>query len=39
LIEIAQPLSAPSGIDWSRLTPEALAEMPVLTELKSLRGV
>jgi len=39
LIEIAQPLPAPSGIDWSRLTPEALEEMPVLTELKSLRGV
>ncbi len=39
LIEIAQPLPAPSGIDWSKLTPEALAEMPVLAELKSLLGV
>jgi 5-formyltetrahydrofolate cyclo-ligase len=39
LIEIAEPLPAPSGIDWSKLTPEALAEMPVLAELKSLLGV
>jgi 5-formyltetrahydrofolate cyclo-ligase len=39
LIEIAQPLPAASGIDWSKLTPQALAEMPVLAELKSLLGV
>jgi 5-formyltetrahydrofolate cyclo-ligase len=38
LIEIANPPPAPPGIDWSRLTPEALAEMPVLAELKSLLG-
>src|SRR4030095_13028780 len=39
LVEIARPLPAPVGIDWSKLTPEALAEMPVLAELKSLLGV
>jgi 5-formyltetrahydrofolate cyclo-ligase len=39
LIEIATPRPAPSGIDWSKLTPEALAEMPILAELKSLLGV
>jgi 5-formyltetrahydrofolate cyclo-ligase len=39
LIEVPKPLSAPSGIDWSKLTPEALTEMPVLAELKSLLGV
>ena len=39
LIEIAEPFPAPSGIDWSRLTPQALAEMPVLAELKSLLDV
>jgi 5-formyltetrahydrofolate cyclo-ligase len=39
LIEVAQPLPAPSAIDWDRLSPDALAEMPVLAELKSLRGV
>lgn len=39
LVEIANPLPAPSGIDWSKLAPEALAEMPVLAELKSLLGV
>ncbi len=39
LIEIAKLPPAPSGIDWSKLTPEALADMPVLAELKSLLGV
>jgi 5-formyltetrahydrofolate cyclo-ligase len=39
LIEIARPLPAPAGVDWSKLTAEALAEMPVLVELKSLLGV
>lgn len=37
LIEIAQPLPTPAGVDWSRLTPEALEEMPVLAELKRLK--
>lgn len=39
LIEIAEPPPAPSGIDWNKLTAEALAEMPVFAELKSLLGV
>ena len=39
LIEIGQPLPAPAGIDWDRLTAEALVDMPVLAELKSLLGV
>ena len=39
LIEVAQPLPAPSGIDWDKLPAEALAQMPVLGELKSLLGV
>ena len=37
LIEIAEPLPTPAGVDWSRLTPEALEEMPVLAELKRLK--
>jgi len=36
LIEIAQPLPAPCGIDWTRLTGETLEEMPVLAELKAI---
>jgi 5-formyltetrahydrofolate cyclo-ligase len=39
LIEIAQPPAAPSGIDWDMLPLEALEEMPILAELKSLLGV
>jgi 5-formyltetrahydrofolate cyclo-ligase len=39
LIEIAQPPPAPSGIDWDMLPLEALEEMPILAELKSLLGV
>jgi len=39
LIEVAQPLPAPSGIEWEKLSGEALAEMRVLAELKSLLGV
>jgi len=39
LIEVAQPLPAPSGIEWEKLSGEALAEMPVLAELKSLLGI
>jgi 5-formyltetrahydrofolate cyclo-ligase len=37
LLEIVALLAA-RGIDWSKLTAEALAEMPVLAELKSLLG-
>lgn len=39
LIEIAAPLPAPAGIDWERLPADALAEMPILMQLKILRGV
>jgi 5-formyltetrahydrofolate cyclo-ligase len=39
LIEVAQSLPAPSGIYWDKLPAEALAQMPVLGELKSLLGV
>ena len=37
LIEIAQALPTPAGVDWSKLTVEALEEMPVLDELKRLK--
>jgi 5-formyltetrahydrofolate cyclo-ligase len=37
-IRVKRPLSAPEGIDWSRLTEEDLDAMPVLRELRSLRG-
>lgn len=37
-IEVADPPPAPEGIDWSRLSDEDLAEMPVLADLKALRG-
>ena len=37
LIEVAQALPAPAGVDWRMLTAEALLEMPVLTELKRLK--
>ena len=39
LIEIGHPLPAPAGIDWERLPAEALHEMPILMQLKTLRGV
>ena len=39
LIDVARPLPAPSGIDWNGLTDQALADMPVLVELKLLLGV
>ncbi len=39
LIEVAQSLPPPSGIDWDKLPAELLAEMPILGELKSLLGV
>jgi 5-formyltetrahydrofolate cyclo-ligase len=37
LIEIAPALPIPAGIDWSKLSAEALEEMPVLAELKRLK--
>jgi 5-formyltetrahydrofolate cyclo-ligase len=39
LIEIKQPAKAPTGIDWNRLPPQALEEMPVLAELRRLLAV
>lgn len=42
IIEVIRPPRAPSGIDWKRLPPEALAEMPILEDLRRLllsRGV
>jgi 5-formyltetrahydrofolate cyclo-ligase len=37
-IRVAEPLPAPAGIDWSRLTAAALAAMPVLGELQAAGG-
>ena len=36
-IAVDAPLPAPDGIDWARLTPEDLEEMPVLEELRLQR--
>lgn len=36
-IAIDAPLPAPGGIDWNKLTPEDLDEMPVLKELRDRR--
>ena len=36
-LEVRVPPPAPPGIDWDRLTPERLEEMPVLEELRRLR--
>lgn len=36
LIQVAEPLPKPAGIDWSSLTAGALEEMPVLAELKAM---
>jgi len=36
LIKIEKPAKAPTGIDWDRLPPRALEEMPVLAELRRL---
>ena len=33
-IRIKRPSSAPTGIDWTRLSAEDLEEMPILAELK-----
>jgi 5-formyltetrahydrofolate cyclo-ligase len=37
VIEVADPPAAPKGIDWDLLPDEALAEMPVLGNLRALR--
>jgi len=37
LIEIVPPRPIPAGVDWNKLTTEALREMPVLAELKRLK--
>lgn len=34
-LTVAQPPAPPAGIDWSRLTEERIAEMPVLAELRA----
>ena len=36
VIRIKRPSAAPTGIDWSRLSPEDLEEMPILAELKRM---
>jgi len=38
VIEVKRRRRAPRGIDWQRLPPEALEEMPVLAELRARRG-
>ncbi len=35
-IEVASPLPAPEGIDWERIGPHELREMPILEELRQL---
>ena len=35
-IRIKRPSTAPTGIDWTRLNPEHLEEMPILAELKRM---
>jgi 5-formyltetrahydrofolate cyclo-ligase len=35
-IRIKRPSVAPTGIDWTRLSPEDLEEMPILAELKRM---
>ena len=36
VIRIKRPSAAPTGIDWTRLSPEDLEEMPILAELKTM---
>ena len=36
VIRIKRPSAAPTGIDWTRLSPEDLEEMPILAELKRM---
>lgn len=36
-LEAPNPLPAPEGIDWDKLPEKALAEMPVLAELRRCR--
>jgi 5-formyltetrahydrofolate cyclo-ligase len=35
-IRIKRTSAAPTGVDWSRLSPEDLEEMPILAELKRM---
>ena len=35
-IRIKRPSPAPTGIDWTRLSPEDLGKMPILAELKRM---
>ena len=35
-IRIKRPSAAPTGIDWTRFSPEDLEEMPILAELKTM---
>jgi 5-formyltetrahydrofolate cyclo-ligase len=35
-IRIKRPSAAPTGIDWTRLSPEDLEEMPILAELERM---
>lgn len=37
VLNVAHPPPAPAGIEWDRLRPEDLSEMPVLAELRRLR--
>ncbi|HEY5647787.1 MAG TPA: 5-formyltetrahydrofolate cyclo-ligase [Pseudomonadales bacterium] len=37
-VRVVDPLSAPTGIDWSRLDADDLARMPLLEEVKALQG-
>ena len=38
ILEVAEPLPPPSGIDWSRLDADRLRAMPPLVELEALRA-
>jgi hypothetical protein len=35
-ISIKRPSATPTGIDWTRLSPEDLEKMPILAELKRM---
>lgn len=37
IIEVADPPCPPAGIDWSKLSPRALQEMPILEELQQAK--
>ncbi len=38
-IRVKTPPPAPLGIEWDRLSDQDLREMPILTELKTLKGI